>query len=164
MFLVWLLPTPRRHCVALNQPREIHCWGGSRDGCLDDTPCPHGLRQAWPVGADFVAAPSSTSSRRPIRITTPGKDVGEVSIGPRGLCVVEDGEPRCLGAIATPSIPVGKIAVGNGAQANACGISGNRVVCWGEGYSPQGHPSEVAPITFEGTVLASAVIDSPTPA
>jgi hypothetical protein len=150
-------------CASFGYPREIRCWGGSRDGWFGDTPCPPELRQAWPVGTGFAAAPKATCSTMPARIVEPGSEIGEVSVGPRGVCLIEDGKPRCLGAIATPSTAVTKIAVGKGAQANACGIDGSRVVCWGEGYSPAEQPGLVVPVAFEPTIPASAVVDFPAP-
>jgi hypothetical protein len=93
----------------------------------------------------------------------PGSQIQDISVGPRGACVMEDGKPHCLGAIATPSAPVGKIAVSKGAQANACGIDTGRVLCWGEGYSPVQQPGLVIPVTFESSTPASAVVDLPPP-
>jgi hypothetical protein len=151
-------------CAVLGYPSELRCWGGSRDGWFGDEPCSPELRQAWPVGDRFVAAPKATCSTLPARVVEPGSTLGAISVGPRGACLVEDDRPHCLGAIATPSVPVDRIAISNGAQANACGITGEGVVCWGERYSAPDQPGRVVPITFEATTPASAVVDSPPPA
>jgi len=151
-------------CATFGYPQELRCWGASRDGWFGDTPCSSELRQAWPVGTGFVAAPKAMCSTVPTRVVEPGSELRDISVGPRGVCLMEDGKARCLGAIATPSAPVGKIAVSKGAQANACGTDGSRVLCWGEGYSPAQQPGLVVPIAFESTVPASAVVDFPPPA
>ncbi len=151
-------------CAIFGYPREVRCWGGSRDGWLGDTPCSPELRQAWPVETGFVSAPKATCSNVAVRILEPGSTIQEVSIGPRGVCLIEDGRPRCLGAIATPSAPVNRLAVSKGSQAQACGIDDKRVLCWGEGYSPAGQPGVPVAISFESTVPASAVIDFAPPA
>jgi hypothetical protein len=151
-------------CAVFDRPRELRCWGGSRDGWLSDAPCSSELRQAWPVATGFVAAPKATCSTVPTRILEPGSEIGAVSVGPRGVCLIEDGKPHCLGAIATPSVAVDRIAVSNGAQANACGIDGDRVLCWGEGYSPVDQPGLAVPVTFEASMPASAVVDFAPPA
>ena len=151
-------------CAAFGYPRELRCWGGSRDGWFGDAACSPELRQAWPIGGGFVPAPKATCSTVPLRIVEPGSTIGAISVGPRGACVIEDDKPHCVGAITTPSAPVDRIAVSNGAQANACGIDGERVLCWGDGYSPPGQPAQAAPIAFEATTPTSAVVDNAPPA
>jgi hypothetical protein len=150
-------------CVVLGYPRELRCWGGSRDGWFGDEPCSPELRQAWPVPRGAVAAAKATCSALPARVLEPGSTIGAITVGPRGACVVEDDRPHCLGAIPTPSAAVDNIAVSNGIQANACGIDGERVVCWGERYSPPDQLGLLVPVSFEATTPTSAVLDAPPP-
>ena len=151
-------------CAVVGYPSELACWGGSRDGGMGDAACTSELRQAWPVGTGFVAAPKATCSTAPVKVFELGSERREISVGPRGVCVTEKGKTRCLGAIATPSVAVTKIAVSKGARANACGIADSRVLCWGEGYSSEQQPGVAVPIAFQSTAPASAVVDFPPPA
>ena len=142
---------------------ELSCWGGSRDGWFGDRPCPAELRQAWPVGAGFVAAPKATCTATPVKVSRiAGPD--HVSIGSRGLCATVGGKPLCLGAIATPDAPVGQIVVSPGSRASACGISGTQIVCWGENYSPKDQPGQTVAVGLMSSMPASAVVDFPAPA
>ena len=142
---------------------DLSCWGGSRDGWFVDTPCSAELRQAWPVGEGFVAAPKATCTATPVKVSLiAGRD--HVSIGSRGLCATVNGKPLCLGAIATPDAPVGQIVVSPGSHASACGISGTQIVCWGEDYSPPDQPSRTVSIGLTSSMPASAVVDFPPPA
>ena len=58
------------------------------------------------------------------------------------------GKVHCVGAIPTPSVEVSRVAVSRGVQANACGVAGEQIVCWGEGYSPAEKPNQAVPIAF----------------
>ena len=141
---------------------DLSCWGGSRDGWLGDTPCPAELRQAWPVGNGFVAAPRATCTATPVKVP-PFAWQHAISIGSRGMCASVDGKPRCLGAIATPDVPVDQMVVSPGSRASACGIADSRVVCWGEDYSPTNTPGQTVAIGFAASTPVSAVVDFPPP-
>jgi hypothetical protein len=58
------------------------------------------------------------------------------------------GKVHCVGAIPTPSVEVSRVAVSRGVQASACGVAGDQIVCWGEGYSPPGMPNQAVVIAF----------------
>jgi hypothetical protein len=58
------------------------------------------------------------------------------------------GKVHCVGAIPTPSVEVSRVAVSRGVQASACGVAEDQIVCWGEGYSPPGRPTQAVPIAF----------------
>ncbi len=145
------------------QPRGVVCWGASRDGFFG-TPgqCPDKLRSAWPalLGGKY-AAPSAACSAKAALV--PGSDDGrflvdgmltqEIDTGPRGLCMVSNrGEVWCRGAIASPSAlgaKVSQVVVSRGSDPAACAIlEDGRLVCWGEGYSPRGHPDRAVSIAL----------------
>ena len=127
----------------------IRCWGANRDGFFG-TPdaCPGPLRNDWPTGS--VAAPRAACAPDPVTLPGLAGGLSWLAAGPRGLCFDGDSnQARCLGAIPTPSgrdITYPKPSPGN--DAAACGISGHRVVCWGEGYSPGTAPDQPAEVVF----------------
>jgi hypothetical protein len=87
-----------------------------------------------------------------------------ISVGPRGLCVTSKEQTRCLGAIPSPSAVVTRVKVSPGVRASACGIAGNKVLCWGEDYSPASEPTRPVAIAFAATQPRSAVVELPPPA
>ena len=142
----------------------LRCWGGSRDGWFGDTLCPPELRAAWPSLSDTLPAPQATCTRIPVEVPAFNGFQKNISVGPRGACASVDGLTRCVGAIPTPAVEVTRVQVGQGLQANACGIGETGVVCWGEGYSPAGDLNRPVPIRFAATTpVRSAVVDFPPP-
>ena len=56
------------------------------------------------------------------------------------------------------------MAVNAGNRANACGIADGKVVCWGEGYSPNGNPSTAVAVELYPPQLPdAAVVEFPGP-
>ena len=151
-------------CAIAHGPRRFVCWGANRDGWFGDTACPAPLRQEWPTTSGPAPAPRATCSRSPVVVSDFNEAKGEISVGPRGACAAVAGHVRCLGAIPTPSMEVEHFKVSPGARASACGIAGDRVLCWGEGYSPPDTPSVPVSIEFAATQPLSAVVDFPPPA
>jgi hypothetical protein len=83
-------------------------------------------------------------------------DVHNVAEGPRGLCYVAYGSGggdsatlRCVGDIATPSMNLAMVSVSPGHDAAACGLAGESVWCWGEGYSPLANPGQPVAVAIE---------------
>jgi hypothetical protein len=150
-------------CAKVGYPSKFYCWGGSRDGWFGGQDCPAALREAWPTTNGVVPAPHAKCSRMPVAVPELDGLTGEIAVGPRGACVVVDGHLRCLGAIPTPSIEVGRVRVSPGVRASACGIADSRVLCWGEDYSPTDKPGQPLAIEFSATPPMSAVVDFPPP-
>ena len=139
------------------------CWGASRDGLFGEaTACSSALRTAWPTRAGPVAAPRATCARTPSPVTAFPARPDWFSVGPRGMCGLVDGHPRCAGAIPTPAGDVASLAVSPGDQASACGVAGAKAVCWGAGYSPADNPAALVPVELDRPPLARvAVLDLP---
>lgn len=71
------------------------------------------------------------------------------SAGPRGLCVDDmDGTSSCVGAIQAAR-GVSPIVVSSADDASACGVSSNRLVCWGAQYSPSEAANRKVELRFE---------------
>jgi len=88
--------------------------------------------------------------------------------GPRGLCAVQDGKVRCVGAIPTPRLTaqVQHVSVQPGDQPAACAIAGRgagaELLCWGAGYSAANDPAAPVRIAFQQVTLPGApVVDEP---
>ncbi len=150
-------------CALGRGTRRFVCWGASRDGWFGDTACPASLRQAWPTTSGPVPAPRATCSPSPVVLSDFNEAKGDVSVGPRGACAMVGGHVRCLGAIPTPSVDVDRFKVSPGVRASACGIAGDKVLCWGEGYSSPDSPNVPVSIAFPATQPLSAVVDFPPP-
>jgi hypothetical protein len=135
---------------------EISCWGSSRDGIFGDAAlCSAGLRRSWPTPIGSVDAPNATCSPGPVVVPgteRPGRAPIDFEVGPRGLCALtEQKSIWCRGAIRTPRMlaPARAVAVSSGTDASACALTGGRVICWGDGYSPVGAPDRPVAVTFE---------------
>ena len=148
-------------CVVTD--KGLTCWGASRDGWIGTaSACPAHLKAQWPTTAGFVRAPNAACSPTPatvrgfegIRVGPPGRS--SISVGPRGACAIIDKHVRCVGAIPTPSTVVTTVAVNAGNRANACGIADSKVVCWGEGYSPNDNPSSAVVVNLGPPPFADA--------
>jgi hypothetical protein len=144
--------------------KEVTCWGASRDGWIGTaSACPARLKAQWPTTAGFVRAPNAACSSIPAVVRGfEGIEVHSVrppiSVGPRGACAIIDKHVRCVGAIPTPSTEVATVAVNAGNRANACGIADSKVVCWGEGYSPNDNPSAAVVVNLGPPPFADAAV------
>lgn len=81
----------------------------------------------------------------------------DYDFGPRGVCGVQDGIVRCVGAVASPeaSLPLSHVRVSPGQDASACAIGNDhRLYCWGEAYASSGH---------RNSPVAIAVVPVPVP-
>jgi hypothetical protein len=155
-------------CALEAYPPRIVCWGASRDGWFGDTDCPSQLREHWPTLSGTVGAPRATCTNAPVEVPSldapvRGSSGREISVGPRGMCVFSSGQTHCLGAIPSPSVPVTRVKVSPGARASACGIAGDKVLCWGEDYASMSNPSQPVAIAFASTQPLSAVVESSSP-
>ncbi|HEX7597545.1 MAG TPA: hypothetical protein VF518_04975, partial [Polyangia bacterium] len=153
--------------------KGLTCFGASRDGWFGQpSDCPESLRRQWPTTEGTVAAPKAACSTNPIAVPGfEGIEVGHdreralpISLGPRGACAIINNRVRCVGAIPTPAIEVSSVAVNAGNRANACGIADGKVLCWGEGYSPNGNPSTAVAVELYPPQLPdAAVVEFPGP-
>jgi len=144
--------------------KEVTCWGASRDGWIGTaSACPAHLKAEWPTTAGFVRAPNAACSSIPAVVRGfEGIELHSmrppISVGPRGACAIIDKHIRCVGAIPTPSTEVTTVAVNAGNRANACGIADSKVVCWGEGYSPNDNPSAAVVVNLGPPPFADAAV------
>jgi len=143
----------------------IVCWGASRDGFFGKKrSCPERLRLAWPTLEAPVPAPDAGCAPAPVPVPGVNMSIHEYDVGPRGLCFEHDGRVSCVGAIASPrSGTLHDVHVSPGQDASACAFGTvDAVVCWGEGYSAAGAPSEPVPIAFESIPNPdAAIVDRP---
>jgi hypothetical protein len=146
-------------CLATSA--ELRCWGASRDGFFGaPQACPDLLRRAWPTAAGPVAAPRAACAQAPVVLAewSGGSSYpSSMAAGPRGLCVAERGAAGvwCRGAIPTPRAEgIGGPTPSPGDDAAACAMSGDRVVCWGQGYAGAGPLDQPVSVTFATAVPA----------
>ena len=125
---------------AIDAHGEVACSGATRDALFGRPgSCPEALRKAWPTLAGPVPAPRAACSSTPVRMGGL-RGARDLRVGSRGLCFRDHGRIRCAGAIPTPRIAErpSEVIVSPGADASACAIVGERVLCWGEAYALAG--------------------------
>lgn len=164
--------------TCLHESTGLRCWGASRDGFFGSAKaCPPGLAQAWPTLTGTVRAPRAACAKQPTSV--PGSDrfrevrgpnvsglagsspeaTTNYDVGPRGVCMVShEGEIWCRGGVAAPrKLRARRVVVSRGDDASACAFTrDDRLVCWGDSYSPPGAPREPVSIAFQALPVAAA--------
>lgn len=128
----------------------VECWGASRDGFFGERgSCPESLRARWPTLHGTVPAPQSACSATPVRLPGVSEIDPDFRVGPRGICFSGAASFHCVGAIATPRLPLYMATVSPGQDAAACALWDDGVVCWGDGYLAAKDADIPTKITFE---------------
>jgi len=127
------------------------CWGANRDG-LFGVPgsCPEALRRAWPTLDGPVAAPNASCTTTPVQLPDATEFDPHLTVRPREICYRVGDRERCLSGVPKPrDATIAHYRVSPGSDASACAVSDDRVICWGEKYSPPGEPDKPVPVALE---------------
>jgi hypothetical protein len=132
--------------------KGIQCWGANRDGFFGmPGSCPQSLRSAWPTLHGPVSAPRAACTARPVRVAGARDFDPNFQVAPRALCFAQSHPWDCTGGLARPAGPTGDVHPSPGSDASACTITGGRVLCWGEAYSPPAAPGTLVAIALDGS-------------
>jgi hypothetical protein len=129
----------------------IKCWGASRDGLFGVRgSCPESLRRAWPTPDGPVPAPNASCTTKPVSLPGAVEFDPNFDVSPRRICYQAFDGHRCLDGVPRPrDARIDFYRASPGSDASACAVRADRVVCWGEKYSPPGAPNQPVPVVLE---------------
>ena len=86
-----------------------------------------------------MAAPNASCTETPVNLPGATEFDPQFQVSPRRICYQAGATGRCLSGVPKPrDRQIADYSISPGSDASACAMRGDKVICWGEKYSPAG--------------------------